>query len=134
MPRDRTTEREMGHLFGLVGGVLVIAGGLFSTGFGVTELALGLGAPGAAALASGAVLFVVGGWILFFSHLEERGWRRRPVTCGAVLVLLALAGWAVLALGANVLVLVGGVFALLAGVLYLVEPAQRVVSAIASIG
>ena len=129
---DHATEREMGHLFGLIGGVLVIAGGLFATAFGVTDLVLGHAAPAAAALGGGAVLFVVGALILLFSRLAERDWEGRPLACGAVLVVLGLVSWAAFGLSASALDLIGGVFALLAGVLYLVEPAQRAASAIAA--
>ncbi len=131
---DHANEREMGHLFGLIGGILVIAGGLFATAFGVTDLVLGHVAPAAAALGGGAVLFVVGALILLFSRLAESDWEGRPLACGAVLVVLGMVSWAAFGLSASALDLIGGVFALLAGVLYLVEPAQRAASAIAASG
>jgi hypothetical protein len=131
---ENATEREIGHLFGLIGGVLVLAGGLFATAYGVTDLVLGHAAAAAAALGGAVVLFVVGGLVLLFAHLANHGWEARPVASGVVLVVLALVDWAALGFGPNVLALVGGILALLAGVLYLVEPTQRAASAIVSTG
>lgn len=131
---DHASEREMGHLFGLIGGILVVAGGLFSAAVGVTDLVLGHVATAAAALGGSAVLFVVGGMILFFAYLADHGWQRRPLACGAVLVVLAGVSWAAIGFGSGALALIGGIFALLAGVLYLVEPAERAASAIAASG
>jgi len=131
---EHTTEREMGHLFGLIGGILVLAGGLFAAAFGVTDLALGHLAGAASSLAAAVVLFVVGALIVLFAHLADHDWKGRPFASGVVLVVLAFVGWAALGFGANVLALVGAIFALLAGVLYLIEPTQHAVSAIAASG
>jgi hypothetical protein len=131
---EHATEREMGHLFGLVGGILVLAGGLFATAFGITNLVMGQLAAAGAALGGAVVLYVVGGLILLFAHLADHGWQGRPVACGAMLVVLAIVSWVALGFGASVLALIGGIFALLAGVLYLVEPTQRAASAIVSTG
>ncbi len=75
---------------------------------------------------------MVGALVLMFAHLGEHSWKERPLASGVMLVVLAVIGWAVLGMGANVLALVGGIFALLAGVLYLIEPAHRATSALAS--
>jgi hypothetical protein len=131
---EHTTEREIGHLFGLIGGVLVLAGGLFAAAFGVTDLVLAHLAAAAGALSAAVVLFVVGALILLFAHMADHDWKSRPFASGIVLVILAIVGWAALGFGGNVLALVGGIFALLAGVLYLIEPTQHAVSAIASSG
>lgn len=88
---------------------------------------------GAAAAVSGAiVLFVVGVLVLLFTHLGEHGLKERPFTTGVMLVVLAIVGWAALGLGSNVVAIVGGVFALMGGVLYLIEPTRHVASAIIS--
>jgi hypothetical protein len=131
---ENATEREMGHLFGLIGGLLVLGGGLFAAAFGITDLVLGRLADAAGALGAAVVLFVVGALVILFAHFAEHGWKDRPFVSGVMLVVLAVIGWATLGLGGNVLALVGGIFALLAGVLYLIEPAQRTVSTLATLG
>ncbi|MFY9717334.1 MAG: hypothetical protein WAK40_05305 [Thermoplasmata archaeon] len=129
---ENTTERAIGHLFGLIGGLLIALGGLIALAFGFTDLVLGRLFSGAGALGEAVVLFVVGGLVLLFAHLGEHGWKDRPIASGAMLAVLAVVGWAVLGLGGNVVALVGGIFALLAGVLYLIEPAHRAATALAS--
>lgn len=128
------SERTIGHLFGLVGGLLIAVGGLVAMSFGIADLALGRALAGAGALSEALVLFVVGALVVLFAHLGEHTWRDRPLASGVTLVLLAVIGWAVLGLGTNLLALVGGIFALLAGVLYLIEPTERAASALASLG
>ena len=121
-------ERAMGHLFGLVGGLLILLGGLAAVVFGFVDLAVGHAFGAAGALGEAVVLFVVGALVVLFAHLGEHGWKDRPVVTGVLLVVLAAVGWAALGFGANLLALVGGIFALLAGVLYLIEPAQHAVT------
>jgi hypothetical protein len=129
---ENTSERAIGHLLGLVGGLLIVIGGIVAAAFGFGDLVLGRAFGAAAALSEGIVLVVVGGLVLLFAHMGEHAWRDRPFVSGVLLVVLALVGWAVLGLGVNLLALVGGIFALLAGVLYLVEPAQRAAKALAA--
>ncbi|HTX63554.1 MAG TPA: hypothetical protein VMD28_07920 [Acidimicrobiales bacterium] len=129
---ENTTERAIGHLFGLLGGLLILVGGVFAVAAGFVDLALGRVIGAAGALGGAVVLFVVGALVLFFAHMGENGWKDRPVTTGVLLVVLAAVGWAALGLGANLLALVGGIFALVAGVLYLIEPAQHAVTKIAT--
>ncbi len=131
---ENTKEREMGHLFGLMGGLFILSGGLFAIAFGVADLALGRIVAGASSLGAAIVLFMVGGLVVLFAHLAEHGWKDRGFTSGVMLVVLGLIGLAALGFGANVLALVGGIFALLAGVLYLIEPTQRAASALATAG
>jgi hypothetical protein len=125
---ETTTERTIGHLFGLVGGLLVLVGGLVAVIFGTVDLALGRMLGAANALSEAVVLFVVGALVLLFAHLGEHAWKERPVATGVMLVVLAVIGWAALGIGGNLLALIGGVLALLAGVLYLIEPAQHAVT------
>ncbi|MGB6501585.1 MAG: hypothetical protein WBG19_09365 [Thermoplasmata archaeon] len=129
---ENTTERAIGHLFGLIGGLLIALGGLVALAFGFADLVLGRLFSGAGALGEAVVLFVVGGLVLLFAHLGEHAWKERPVATGVMLLVLAVIGWAVLGLGGNVVAIVGGIFALLAGVLYLIEPAQHAVTKIAA--
>ena len=46
--------------------------------------------------------------------------------------MLAVLGWAVLGVGSDLLALIGSLFVLLAGVLFLLEPAKRAASAVVS--
>jgi hypothetical protein len=126
-----SSERAVGHLFGMVGGALIAVGGLIAVAMGVVGAALGRGfGYEVAALSEAVLLFVVGGLVLFFTQLGVRGWNERPVASGVMLVILALIGWTVLGLGGNLVALVGGLFALLAGILFLIEPTQRAAHAI----
>jgi hypothetical protein len=120
------SDRGVAHLFGIVGGVLIGIGGIFAVAVGIADAVLGrpIGVE-IAALSEAILLFVVGGLVLLFSHFASGSWRERPLTSGILLVVLAVLGWGFLGLGSNLLALVGGLFALLAGVLYLIEPARR---------
>jgi hypothetical protein len=126
---DRT-ERTIGHLFGLVGGLLVMLGGLVAAVFGIADAVLGRTLGAATGLAEAVVLLVVGALILLFTQFGVHGWRDRPLASGVLLVVLAVVSWGLLGLGSNLLALVGGLFALLAGVLYLIEPTERAASAL----
>ncbi|MGA8663768.1 MAG: hypothetical protein WB809_01680 [Thermoplasmata archaeon] len=125
---ETTTERTMGHVFGLVGGLLILVGGLVALLFGTVDLAFGRWAGAVGAMSGAIVLFVVGALVLLFSHLGEHDWKDRALTTGVLLVVLAVTGWAVLGLGTNVVALVGGFFAFLGGILYLIEPTKRAAS------
>jgi len=125
---ESLTERALGHLFGLIGGALIIVGGVVTASFGIADMILGRALSAAGALGEATVLAVVGVLVLLFAYLGEHEWRDRPVASGVLLALLALIGWGALGLGGNALALVGGIFALLAGALYLIGPTQRAVS------
>jgi hypothetical protein len=127
---ETTTERTMGHLFGLVGGLLIVVGGLVALVFGMADLALARWAGAAGALSEAVVLWVVGVLVLLFSHYGEQGWKDQPVTTGVLLIGVAAVGWAVLGLGSNVLAILGGIFALVAGILYLIGPTRHAASAL----
>jgi hypothetical protein len=129
---ETTTERTIGHLFGMLGGLLILVGGLVAVIYGFANLAVGHALGAAGALSEAIVLFVVGGLVLLFAYLGEREWKERPLATGVMLVVLAVIGWAVMGLGANLLALIGGIFVLLAGVLYLIEPAHHAVARIVS--
>jgi hypothetical protein len=129
---ENTTERSIGHLFGLLGGLLILVGGVVAVAAGFVDLALGRAIGAAGALGGAIVLFVVGALVLLFAHMGENGWKDRPFTTGVLLVVLAIVSWGALGLGANLIAFVGGIFALLAGVLYLIEPAQHAVTKLAA--
>jgi hypothetical protein len=129
---ENVTERTLGHLFGLIGGALIIVGGVIAAAFGAADLLLGHAFAAMGALGEAVVLAVVGALVLLFAYLGEHEWGTKPVVSGVLLVLLALISWAVLGLGVNPLAIVGGIFVLLAGALYLIEPSQKAFRAVAS--
>ena len=131
---ENATEREVGHLFGWIGGLLLLVGGVVALAVGLGDLVLGRTFGAAASMGEALVLFAVGGLVLLFAHLGQHGWKDRPLASGVLLVVLGIISWGVLGLGANVLALLGGILALLAGVLYLIEPTQRAASALAASG
>ncbi len=122
------TEQRLGYGFGLVGGALIALAGVVS--LVVAAIVAVAGHPfGAASAAGGAiVLFVVGGLAMFFAWLARHDWSGRPFASGVLLVLLAIVGWVVVGLDASLLALVGSLFVFLAGVLFLIEPAKKVVT------
>lgn len=126
------TEQRLGYGFGLLGGALIALGGLVSLIVGTADLLLGrpLGAIGAASAA--VVLFVVGGLAMFFAWLGRHDWGTRPLASGVLLVVTAVMGWAIVGIDANLLALIGSLFAFLAGVLFLIEPAKKAAAAVVS--
>lgn len=129
---ENISERTMGHLFGLIGGALIIVGAAIAAAFGVADLLLGHAFAAMGAGGEAIVLGVVGALVLLFAYLGEHGWAEKPVVSGVLLVLLAIISWAVLGLGVNALAIIGGIFTLLAGALYLIEPSQKAFHAVAS--
>lgn len=126
------TEQRVGYGLGLVGGLLVAVGGLVSLIVGAADLVLGRPFDGLGAASEAVVLFVVGGLAVFFTWLGRHDWSSRPLASGVLLVVLAFLAWVVVGVGANLLALVGSLFVVLAGVLYLLEPAKKAVGAVVS--
>jgi hypothetical protein len=126
------TEERLGYGFGILGGALIALGGLVSLVVGAADLVLGrpFGALGAASEA--VILFVVGGLAMFFAWLGHRTWSGRPLASGVLLVVLAILGWIVVGVGANLLALIGSLFVVLAGILFLLEPAKKAAGSIVS--
>jgi len=126
------SEQRLGCGFGLLGGALIALGGLASLIVGTADLILGrpYGAIGAASNA--VVLFVVGGLAMFFAWLAHHDWRSRPLASGILLVVLAVIGWAIVGIDSSLLALIGSLFAFLAGVLFLIEPAKQAAAAVVS--
>ena len=122
------TERNLAYGFGLVGGILILAAALVAGIVAAVNYASTSGHPFPAGPITGAViLFVLGGLVLFFVYLGQKTWRDRPIATGVVLVVLAAVTWGVMGLGANVIALIGAILVLVAGILYLIEPATSLV-------
>lgn len=126
------TEQRLGYGFGLLGGALIALGGLVSLLVGTADLILGRPAGALGAVTDAVILFVVGGLALFFAWLARHEWSSRPLASGVMLVVLAFVGWALVGFGESLLVLIGALFVLLAGVLFLLEPAKWAATTIVS--
>jgi len=119
------TEQRLGYGFGLLGGALIALGGLVSLIVGTADLLLGRPTGAIGAASNAVVLFVIGGLAMFFAWLARHDWKERPLTSGILLVVLAVVGWALVGIDASLLALIGSLFAFLAGVLFLIQPAKR---------
>jgi hypothetical protein len=113
-------NRGIASIFGFLGAALLLLDSLILLVSGVFYLAVSHGARALGAFDSGIVLFVIGLVVAFFSVIGRRHTRDNSVVAGIVLVILALAGWLVLGLTSGVLALLGTVFVLIAGVVFLV--------------
>jgi hypothetical protein len=116
-----TGDRAIGAAFGLVGALLLVLDGLIDLVRGVVYLATERGLRAFGPFDQALIFIVVGGVVAFFSVLG--GFRRddRGLVAGAVLVVVALAGWLVLGFGSGVLALLASIFILIAGVVLLVS-------------
>ncbi len=112
--------RGLGLLFGALGGALIVLEGLIDFVKGAFFLAvgrpyLGLGALGA------SVLFVVLGLVLImFAFLGSVRQQDRALAAGVVMVVVALLGILLLGFANGLLGLLGAIFVLIAGLLYVV--------------
>ncbi|MFI5415612.1 MAG: hypothetical protein ACHQ16_08215 [Candidatus Lutacidiplasmatales archaeon] len=121
--------KRLGHMFGWLGGGLIALGALVALIFGTVVLAFGHPLAAVGALSAALVLFVIAVLAIFFAGLGWREGTEGSAVSGILLVVLALVGWAMLGVGANVVALIGALFVFLAGMLYLVDPARKVVIA-----
>jgi hypothetical protein len=125
------TERNLGYVFGLLGGALFVLGAIVSVVLGAADLLTGRLYGALSAGAEAVILLLVGGLTLFFAYLGHRPWKDRPIVSGVLLVVTAAIGWGVLGLGGNLVALIGAIFAFLAGVLLMVTPLTRRVASFA---
>lgn len=112
-------NRRWGMAFGLLGALLLILAGLLDLASGVILAALGSGPGAFGAWSSSFILLIVGLLVGFFSLLGRSRVRDRSFSAGLVLVVLAILGWLVLGLTVGVVPLLGSVFVLVGGVLFL---------------
>ncbi len=126
------TEQRLGYGFGLLGGLLIALGGLISLAVGAADFVLGRPTVAMGAMGAAVVLFVIGALAIFFAWLGRRTWSDRPLASGVLLVVLAFVSWVAMGVGADLLALVGTLFVVLSGVLYLIEPAKKAAHAVVS--
>ena len=121
------TEQRLGFGLGLLGGILIGLGGIVSLLLGTADLILGHPIGALSAASEGVLLLVVGGLAVLFGWLGHRSWSGHPITSGVMLILVAVIGWVLVGIGSSLLGLIGSLFVFLAGVLYLLDPAQRAI-------
>jgi len=126
------TERKLGWGFGLLGGLLIVAGALVSAFVGTLDLAMGRFSGAFGAGTEAVLLLVVGALALFFAYLAHRTWSDRPIVAGVLLVVIAAIGWGVTGFGGSILALLGALFVFLAGLLFLLQPALSSVKSLAT--
>lgn len=121
------TERSLGFGFGAIGGLLIVLAAFVGMVLGTVDLATGHAMGALQAASEAFVLAVLGGLAVLFAYLGHRPWADRPVTSGVLLLVVGLLAWAVVGIGASVFALVGTLFVILGGVLYLIPPARATV-------
>ena len=118
--------RTVGYVFGLVAGLLIVIESLLTLFSSAGSLLAGRSAGTAASLTLAFILFVVGILILVLVRRGRHFWTpRRTVVSGVLLVVLALVVFLLVGLGGSLILLVGAVLALLAGILYLTGLGSR---------
>lgn len=114
--------RSLGRFFGLVAAGLLVVAALVTAVIGVTSFLLTHNTRAGINETSRAVIeFVVGMLVLFFSLVGGRLIPSYTLAAGVVLVVLALVGWLLLGFGGDLLSLFGALFALIAGILLIVD-------------
>jgi hypothetical protein len=113
-------DRRLGFLFGLLGGLLLVLAALVRFLLGVVFLATGHGYLGLGSIGESILYLVLGLVVGLFAFLGRRGPADRALTAGIVLIVLSLVGWLTLGFGGSLLALLGAVFALIAGIVFVV--------------
>ncbi len=113
-------DRSVAFLLGLLGAVLVGAEALLVLATALVRLVSGHLAHPLDPLSRTVVLAVFALLVGAFSLMGRSRRDERPTVAGAVLIVLAVAGWLFLDTGAGLLGVLGTLLALVAGVVFLV--------------
>ena len=113
--------RGLGLLFGILAALVLILAGLIDFVGGFVFLAFGAGGHALGAWYRSVVYVVVGLLFGLFAVLGRSGAEDRRLAAGVVLVVLAVLGWFGLGFGGEILPLIAALFALIAGILYLLS-------------
>jgi hypothetical protein len=116
-----TGDRNLGFLFGALGAIILIVVGVVDFFGGFVFLALGFGSTALATWARSVILVIVGIIMGLFAGIGRSGGNDRALSAGVILVVLAVVGWFGLGFAGGVLELLAALFALIAGVLYLLS-------------
>jgi len=114
-------DRKVATVLGLLGAFLIACEGLLDLVRGVVYLAVGRGIHALAPFDQGVIFLVVALLIVVFSAMGMVRREGRATVAGAVLVVLAIAGWIVLGFGSGLLAVLGSLLVLIAGVVFLVQ-------------
>jgi hypothetical protein len=110
-------------VFGLLSAILFIIAAAVAFIGGFVFLAFGSGGHALGAWGRSVIDVVVALLVGLFTVFGRTGDRDRTLAAGIVLVVLAFVGWFALGLTGEIIALVGVLFALIAGILYLVSTA-----------
>ena len=122
MPEAR--ERRLGVVFGLLGAVFWIVEAILDLGRSVYAAALGHGlGPALGPLGEAVLLIVLGLVVVLFSAVGRARSDGRNFVAGAVLIVLAVVGWFGLGFGGSLFALLGTVFVLIAGIVFVIAGA-----------
>lgn len=113
-------DRRLGMVFGVLGAVLLVAAAVVRFFVGVLFLATGHGIDALGSVNDAVIFLVVGLVIGFFAILGRSRGNDRSLVAGVILVVLAIVGWFALGFGSSVLAILGAIFTLIAGILFLV--------------
>ena len=119
MPGSDT--RGLALIFGILGALILVLGGVIDFVGGFVFLALGLGGHALGAWYRSVIYVVVGIVIGLFTVIGRSGGKDRTFTAGVVLIVLAIVGWFGLGLADGLFALLAALFALIAGILYLLS-------------
>lgn len=115
------SNRRLAMIFGLIGALFFVLEGLLGLVEGAVLLAFGHGYFALGVWGHAFVVIVVGIVVGFFSFFGRSRDRDRGVAAGVVLIVIVVLGWLVLGLAGGVLALLGALFVIIAGVLFLVS-------------
>jgi hypothetical protein len=111
-------NRRMAMVLGLIGALLLLLEGGVDLVSGVVFFALGHGYSALGAVEQSFLFVIVGLMIGFFAVLGRSRGEDRSLLSGVVLIVLVVVGWLALGFTSGVLVLLGSVFALVGGIVF----------------
>ena len=114
-------NERFAFLLGALAAILLVLAGLIDLVGGFVFLAFGLGGHALGDWSRSVLDVVVGIVVGVFTAVGRAGGSDRTLTAGVVLVVLAVVGWFGLGFGGSILELLAALFALLAGILYLLS-------------
>ncbi len=107
-------------IFGLIAATLLILAALLRFLAGIVFAVSGRGFLALGSLDGAVILLVLGLLIGFFAILGRSREADRSIAAGVLLVVLAVVGWLALGFGNSLLAILGAVFTLISGILFLV--------------
>jgi hypothetical protein len=113
-------DRRIAAIFGVLGAALLVLEGFIDLLRGVVYLAIGRGFGAFGPFDQAVILVVMGLVVGLFALLGRYRSEGRSLVAGVVLIVIAIVGWLGLGFGSGILGLLGTVFVLVSGVVYLV--------------